>query len=496
MTSFRLTKFTEWGGISFLAGVSMAVCFATFIPLPSLRGPEVVTFLTYFLLASIAYFLSVIRLERDYLPLILIWGLALVFRLTLLFTFPTLSDDVFRYMWDGHLLNHGFNPFALPVNSTLLDTYDIPLRSLVNNNWMASPYLPAAQLLFAILDRIASENVLAFQIAVVMLDLLAGWLVMDILRLLGSPLRRVLIYLWNPLVVLEFAHGAHIDALMIFLTMATFWLLIKASSGSPAENRYKSYSVLTLAAATLTKVLPVLLVPLVIRRWGWQRLSLYIAILLLIAALFTIGAGWGLTGPLDGTGLFGAIRIYTSYWNYNSSIYHWLEVQLTGFHTPGAVPHESVEPGRILLARLITIGFLGLAVIATGLWAWYIDDPHTRDQKPRDLALLRLAIIPIGAYLLLTPAVHPWYVIMILPWLPFLISKQGESKIVERFIWPWLYLSIAVAFSYLTYIDSQNLREFTWVRNVEYLPFFGLLTWAMLMGLWQVISQMRSQASV
>jgi hypothetical protein len=85
---------------------------------------------------------------------------------------------------------------------------------------------------------------------------------------------------------------------------------------------------------------------------------------------------------------------------------------------------------------------------------------------------------------------------MILPWLPFLISKQGESKIVERFIWPWLYLSTAVALSYLTYIESQNLREFTWVRNVEYLPFFGLLTWATLMGLWQVISQMRSQASV
>ena len=130
------------------------------------------------------------------------------------------------------------------------------------------------------------------------------------------------------------------------------------------------------------------------------------------------------------------------------------------------------------------------------MWAWYIDDPHTRDQRPRDLSLLRLAIIPIGAYLLLTPAVHPWYVTMIVPWLAFLIPDQGESTIFERFMWPWLYLSIAVALSYFTYIDTQNLREFTWVRNVEYLPFYGLLTWATLMGLWQTISQMRSQSFV
>jgi len=494
MTDFRLTKFSEWGGISFLAGVAMAVCFAAFVPLPSLRGPEVVSFLTYFLLASSAYFLSVIRLDRDRLPMSLIWGLALVFRLILLLTSPTLSDDIYRYIWDGHLFNNSINPYALPVNSPLLDPFDIPLRALVNNNWMASPYLPAAQIHFAYLYRIATGNVLVFQFAAVVLDFLTGWLVLDILKLLRLPPRRVLIYLWNPLIILEFAHGAHIDSLMITLVMATFWILVKAKPGALHENKIRSTSVLTLVGATLTKVVPVLLVPVVIRRWGWRRFSLYIAILLVVTTLFTIGAGWGLTGPIDGKGLFGAIRIYANYWNYNSGFYHWLEVLLTGYPTPGAVPPEAVEQWRILLAKMITTGMLGLSVLATGLWAWRIDDPKGADREIRNMGLLRLAVIPIGAYLLLSPILHPWYVTMIVPFLPFLLPRKDEKPISGRFVWPWLYFSIAVAISYLTYIDPQNLREFTWVRNVEYLPFFGLFAWAALMGLWQTFSHQRNQA--
>lgn len=494
MTVFRLNQLTKWGGVSFLAGLAMAVCFAAFIPLPSLRGPEVVSFLVYFLLASAAYFLSVLRMDRDRLPISLIWGFALIFRIILLFTSPALSDDVFRHIWDGHLLNQGINPYALPVNSPLLDLFDIPLRALVNHNWMASPYLPTIQILTALVYRVAPGSVLAFQITAVALDLLTGWLVMDILRLLKLPRRRVLIYLWSPLIIVEFAHSGHMDALIICLVMATFWLLVKSNPGIPNGSKLKNLSVLTQAGATLTKLVPVILVPVILRRWGWRRLILYSVITMVVVALFTIGAGWGLTGPLDGEGLFGAARIYTKFWNHNSGIYHWLEVALTGYQTAGAVPVEQQYEGRILLAKLITTGLLGLSVLATGWWAYRIDDPQRADHETRSLGLLRLAVIPIGAYLMFTPILHPWYVTLIVPFLPFLLPRRSETPLVGRFMWPWLYFSIAVAVSYLTYLDPQNLREFNWVRNVEYLPFFGLLTWAAMMVFWQSITQKRNRA--
>jgi hypothetical protein len=452
----------------------MAASFFVLTLLPSLRGSYGITFLICYLGTGVAYGIAVLRLERDNLPLKFVWSFAIVFQLILLFSSPTLSDDVYRYIWDGHLLNKGVNPYALPVNSSQLDVHNTPLRALVNHDWMASPYLPSSQLVFALVARLAPQSALSFQITAVIFNLLTGWIVINLLGLLRLPRQRVLIYLWNPLILVEFAHSAHMDALMLFLMMTTFWLIVRSSRqiGGTAEQAFLYGSVLVLAAATLTKSLPLLLVPIFYRRWGWKGMGLYLGITLGTLSFFAASAGWGLAGPLDGTGIFGAIRIYLQYWNYNSGIYHWLEVLFSGYKTPGAVPVEIVGENPILLARATTMGLLGLAVLASGWLAWR--------TKTDDLDLLRLSIIPLGAYLLLTSTLHPWYMTLVIPFLPFLTPREGEAISYRAFIWPWIYFSIAVAFSYLTYLDPDNLREYAWVRLVEYIPLYLLLGWAIL----------------
>jgi len=462
--------------IPITAGVAIAACLATYIPLPSLRGPGVIPFLTYFLIAFLAYFIAVLALKRSRPPLWLIWGFAVLFRLLLLASQPTLSDDVYRYIWDGHLLNQGVNPYSLPVSAPSLDSYTIPLRELVNHDWMASPYLPAAQPLFAIVTRIAPQNILAFQVLAALLDLATGWLVMGLLRLLALPPRNVLIYLWNPLVMVEFAHGAHMDAWMIFLVVLAVWFLARGGSGETRRSLLLNLSVLAMAAATLTKAVPVIFIPLFLRRWGWRRLALYAAVVLLLLVLFAAGAGWGLAGPMDGRGVFGALRIYANQWNFNSGIYHWLEVWLSGYKSAGAVPVEPPYEGAIRTAKMITSALMGLCLLLAAYWAWRIDQsPKGFKERTRDL--LRLAVLPAGAYLLLTPTLHPWYVIIILPWLPFLHDPDGES-LSKRFLWPWLYFSFAVALSYLTYVNPTAFHEYAVVRWLEYLPFYALLLWA------------------
>jgi hypothetical protein len=117
-------------------------------------------------------------------------------------------------------------------------------------------------------------------------------------------------------------------------------------------------------------------------------------------------------------------------------------------------------------------------------WAsWRVTDERLFPERPsgspfypaQSLALLRLAVIPPAAYLLLTTTVHPWYVALVIPLLPFLLPQQAQASYSSRFLWPWLYFSIAVALSYLTYWDPENLRELHFVRGVEYIPVYLLL---------------------
>ena len=474
-----------WGGLSFFSGIILAVCLSLLIPLPNLRGPQIIPFLILFLIAAAAYFIAVMRFDRDNPPLGIIWGFAILFRILILFTEQSLSDDVYRFIWDGNLLRQGINPYAQAVNSPLLNDYAIPIRELVNHDWMASPYLPAAQLLFLSVVGIVPEDILAIQISAVILDLSIGWLVFDSLRRISIPTAGVLIYLWNPLIITEFANGAHVvDAWMIFLVMLAFWLMIR--SNNQHGNRFNFGIILSMAGATLTKGIPALLVPIFLRRWRWKWLLLYLAIIIGALFAFSLGAGWGIIGPLNGVGVFGALRIYMSLWNFNSSIYHWLEVSLSGFRTPGAVPIEVVGQVPILAAKLITSTTIFLISLLTGYWAWRMDSPERANYLTRTLNLIRLTVIPIGAYLLLTHTVHPWYIAFIVPLLPFLLQRKDEHSRVNRFIWPWLYLSIAVSLSYLTYLDPNDLREYDLVRQLEYIPVFVLFIWAGWPWLYQV----------
>jgi hypothetical protein len=133
------------------------------------------------------------------------------------------------------------------------------------------------------------------------------------------------------------------------------------------------------------------------------------------------------------------------------------------------VPPEIVGSGPIRAAKLIVAVSLGLVLIVVWRMSKRCND---------DLSLLRLAIVPLAAYLLLATTVHPWYVTLIIPLLPFLSSKQEETFKTIRFLLPWLYFSVVVSLSYLTYLDPANLREYNWVRLVEYVPLYLLLAWS------------------
>ena len=94
--------------------------------------------------------------------------------------------------------------------------------------------------------------------------------------------------------------------------------------------------------------------------------------------------------------------------------------------------------------------------------------------------IMWVASIPISAYLMLTPTLHPWYVLLIIPFLPFILAPDSSSS-QKLFAFSWIILSITVNFSYLTYINESDFREYKLVRFLEYAPFYFLIFSAILM---------------
>ncbi len=221
---------------------------------------------------------------------------------------------------------------------------------------------------------------------------------------------------------------------------------------------------MTLAA--LTKGLPIIIIPLWLRRW--KAAGLIILALLSSAALtvFATGAGWGLFGELDGRGLFGAIRIYSQYWQFNAGpIYKIAEL----FHAK----KEMIG----VIVRLIAGASLVIVLAWSTIKAWRFDQSG-EDPARRGRRLIRLSLLPFGAFLLLSPTVHPWYVTILIPFTPFFIPARNDRPRIIYWIIPVTYFSMVVILTYLAYGLGQTADVPVWFTWVEYLPLYGLVIWS------------------
>lgn len=423
----------------------------------TLRGAQVPQTIAWYLLAFTAYMGALVWAERRNVSMRWVWLAAIGFRLVLLLTTPTLSDDVYRYLWDGHVANNGVSPYAYPIDSPMLDHLDTAVRAQANNSWMASPYLPAAQGLFSAVTGLFPLKPVYFQTVMVLFDLASAWLIAHLLALVGLPTQRLILYLWNPLLIVEVAHGAHVDAWMVFLALLSISLTLKRPTASPLN--FWPLAPLFLALATLTKILPVLLLPVLFWYWDWRQRIVYAVVSVGLLIPSAMRAGWGLTGELTGQGLFGAIRIYSAQWNFNGGLFRTLQKALG----------ESIYSSPTTGAKAIVI----FAIIIVALVVCWQARPaaQMRDQR----TALRLMSVPLMAYILLTPTVHPWYALFLLAFVPFLPPARQESRLQWLVALPWLYLSGALVFSYLTYLDPQNFTELEWVQQLEWTPTYLLL---------------------
>jgi alpha-1,6-mannosyltransferase len=220
----------------------------------------------------------------------LILGAALVLRGIAMTAPPNLTTDGLRYVWDGRIQWAGFNPYLfVPADERLAFLRDALIYPGINQKETAvTIYPPVAEMMFLvgnwISDSLTGPKVVFAACELATVAALLLWLHRDQL-----PLERVLIYAWHPLPIWEFSSQAHIDSgatALLMLAIAAAAYKRQALAGS------------LLAAATLTKYFPILMAPVLWRRYGWRLPVAFTMTALVLYLPYVTGAGSKVLGFL------------------------------------------------------------------------------------------------------------------------------------------------------------------------------------------------------
>ena len=355
-----------------------------------------------------------------------VWGVAVLARVALLPLAPELSDDVYRYLWDGHVLSQGTNPYANAPSHESLTPLHTPWHGRINHPDVPTIYPPGAQILF-LLASAAGGTVLAAKLLWFVLDLGCGFLLHRVAVRTGRrPAQALLLYLWSPLLIVETAWSAHFEAAGLFLLVALLWV----ATGSVRARNVVLGTVLALA--TLVKLAPAALLPTLLRRHGVRAAVAFAVVCVAFYLPFT-GIGAALPGP--GVGRVAAgLRTYAEHWSAN----------------PGAFAVMAALGDPRLARALVFAATLGVSAYA----AW------------RRFSLERAMLWVFGAGLLLSPTVHPWYVLWALPAAALLNSR------------PFLLLSGLAFLGYwglASHQAGQGWPQPTWTLVAIWLPVWGPL---------------------
>ncbi|SFP82733.1 glycosyltransferase 87 family protein [Hymenobacter arizonensis] len=384
------------------------------------------------------------------------WGLtaALVFRLLWLPATPAFSDDVHRFRWDGLLVANGVNPFQFRPDEIIADGARTAIRDeqkrnqalpelqqlyrRLNSPHYYSVYPPVCQYVFGAAAWAFPNSDVGFAVGLRAVLLLAeagvAWLLLALLAGVGTRPEQALRYLLHPLVIVELTGNLHFEGLVLCFLLLALWLL--------SRSRWLG-SAVALGLGVATKLLPLLALPLLVRRLGWRHFLGYAAICGgTLAVLFS---------PFLSVELFinisRSLNLYFRSFEFNASIYYLLRplgIWLTSYNQIAVI-----GPALALLS-----GLSGLVL------AW-------RERRPSLSTLPQALLLLLTVYFALATTVHPWYLTLLI----------GLSALT-RFRYPLVWGGMAVL-SYAAY-QTRAYTENLLLIGLEYAVTLAVLGWEVL----------------
>jgi len=410
-----MTRFIIYSGLFLLTALALASCGPV--------GRFGLLYAAIYVGAFVALW-AVVQSFPDWSRKKTFWVLLILgFGLRLAFAWFPHSNDVSRYVWEGFVQNHEFNPYlyapADPVLAPLRQGAMADVWETINHKDLSAGYPPVALLFFRFLAAIKPDPEF-FKQVIVVIDAAVIVPLAWVFNIRNLPFKRLLWYVANPLLLVFLAGEGHLDAIMVFFMCLAL--------GCVFTDRCR-LGFFLLGCAALTKFFAILAIVFLIRSNNWKK-SIW-ALLPLAAYLPFLNAGQH---------LFGTLLTFGADYHYND-----------------------ILPG--LLRPLLGSATLGVVlVIFSGMLLIVFLTTHDR---------LRSTYLGFACLLVCLPTLHPWYQAIIVPFAAAFASPA------------WLYLQLGVVATFPVLIveyKSGVFQEIHWLRWVEIVPFFTLLIWTWLRG--------------
>ncbi|MCP4522049.1 MAG: hypothetical protein GY827_10225 [Cytophagales bacterium] len=385
--------------------------------------------ITCFSLLFGAYFFFISKYPKS-VQLNTILYVAIGFRALHLFALPELSDDYFRFIWDGLLTTKEISPFELiptQVGDLGVSTQKYLLEQMNSPNYF-SVYPPVCQFVFALGAFISPNSVwgamLVMKVCFLLFEIGSIFLIKHLLTKLDLGTHKVVYYALNPLVIVEFCGNLHFEGSMVFFTLLAITLLVW-------EQFYQS--AVLFGFAICTKFLPVLFLPFLFRRFGFVKSFLYG----LVAGITSIALFYPFMDQEILLNIGDSLGLYFNTFEFNGSFYYlskWLRYEVWE-HSPK---------------------FFGLITLVLYLLVLIKRDKNTWESWFEGIALT------LTLYFAFASTVHPWYIAGILPF--FIFTKH-------RYLLVWTAL---LPLTYITYQTKAYEQNFYFVC-LEYGVVYTLL---------------------
>ena len=399
-----------------------------------------------YLTLFIPFFFLIKRLKDD-IPLLV--ALSILFRLIFLTTIPNLSQDFYRFIWDGRMILEGLNPY-ISLPETFIKAEKFPIHQAAElyqgmgelNGSHYTNYPPINQLNFLLAAMVSKSNILlavvALRVQIILADIGIIYLGKKILKKLDLPIHNIFLYALNPFVIIELTGNLHFEPVMLFFLLLSLYFL---------TQRKWIWASILLGISVSVKLIPFLFVPLFYQWFSkkesarrFLRWIYFVGIVMLVNILLFLP-------------FFSSDLIH----NYTTSVGLWFK----NFEFNGSIYYILREIGYSFRGwnEIAIIGKIvsGLSILFIGLIAFYREN-----KSPQQLSSAML--IGISFYYFTATTIHPWYIAT-----PVLLC------VFTKYRYPVVW-SIAIILSYQAYANIP-WKENLYIIALEYLIVYGYLIW-------------------